>query len=149
MLLLSNEEQILTSNDDKIILTSKRIQLNDSYWYNSFQTTIFLEDISSIEKGFKSFILFLVIGCIACIIGAGIYFYGGSGDREISPLFFVAGIVSLIIWFFSRKHIIKIKPNGGTAIIFTITRMADNLVEEFIYKISVAKDERLNNLNKK
>lgn len=54
MLLLSNEEQILTSNDDKIILTTKRIQLNDSYWYNSFQTRIFLEDISSIEKGFKS-----------------------------------------------------------------------------------------------
>ena len=73
MKLLPNEEKLITSNEDKIVLTNHRIQMTDSFWGQSFTISIFLEDISSIEIKYKSNILLLILGAI-CVLGG---FYMG------------------------------------------------------------------------
>lgn len=46
MYLLTNEIEILSSNENKVILTNQRIHLEDKEWGHSYNITIFLEDIS-------------------------------------------------------------------------------------------------------
>ncbi len=59
MKLLPNEEKLITSNEDRIILTNFRITKRDEIWGKSYRISIFLEDISSIEVHFKSNCIFL------------------------------------------------------------------------------------------
>ncbi|UEG50680.1 hypothetical protein LK994_04235 [Ferruginibacter lapsinanis] len=147
MLLLPNERQIVTANDDKIILTNQLIQLNDKSSGNSYQITMFLENISSFEKRYISYPFLLILSVLAILFGAATYINGAGGDREESPFIIVGGIILLIIWFFTKKHIIKIKSDGGSSLDFVISKMSDELVEDFLYKVSVAKLNRVANLN--
>ena len=61
MKLLQNEEKLITSEEDRMILTNYRITKRDEIWGKSYKISIFLEDISSIEVHFKSNIVFLII----------------------------------------------------------------------------------------
>lgn len=69
MHLLSEEQEILTSNGNKIILTDRRIQLTDRVWGKSYQITLFLEDISSIENLYKNNIFYLALAIISLLVG--------------------------------------------------------------------------------
>ena len=64
MTLLPNEAKIITSDDEKIILTNHRIQMTDSVWGQSFFICIFLEDISSITIKYKSNIIFIILTAV-------------------------------------------------------------------------------------
>lgn len=145
MKLLPNEETLITSNEDKIVLTNNRIQMNDSVWGQSYKISIFLEDISSIEIKYKSNVLFLFLGVI-CILG-GLYMGGQSGSEEmIGGL--VLGAVLIAIWWFSRKNIISISSNGGSSLNFLIQGMDEDTINDFIHNVSLAKQKRVNQLAK-
>src|SRR5260221_1634856 len=111
MKLLPNEEKLMSSKDDKVVLTNYRIQNNDSQWGKSFTQIIFLEDISSIEVKYKDSTLFLMLAVI-CIVAA---ILGGlSGNREGSNIMsggILFGLIFFILWWVSRKHTITISSN--------------------------------------
>ena len=52
--LFLNEEILVTTNQDKIVLTSQRVHLNDKDWGRSYHVALFLESISFIENIYKS-----------------------------------------------------------------------------------------------
>ncbi len=58
---LPDEEILVTSNQDTIVLTNQRIHMSDKQWGRTYQITIFLENISSIEVLYKSNPLFIII----------------------------------------------------------------------------------------
>lgn len=145
MKLLQNEEQLLTSNGDKIILTNHRIQLTDSVWGQSFSISIFLEDISSIETKYKSNILLLILGAI-CVLG-GFYIAGNGGGQAMVGGIVIGGIF-FAIWWFTRKHIISISSNGGASLNFIVQGMGEDIINNFVYRVSLAKQTRVNQLHK-
>jgi hypothetical protein len=146
MKLLPNEEKLITSNADKIILTNHRIQMTDSVWGQSFTVSIFLEDISSIEIKYKSNILLIILGVI-CVLG-GFYMAGQSRGSEGMIGGLVLGAIFFAIWWFTRKHIISIASDGGASLNFMVQGMGDEKINDFIHNVSLAKQTRVNQLAK-
>lgn len=146
MKLLPNEEKLITSNEDKIILTNHRIQMTDSVWGQSFTVSIFLEDISSIEIKYKSNILLLILGAI-CVLGG--FYVGGQGSGIEGMLGgIVLGGIFFAVWWFTPKHIISISSDGGASLNFMVKGMGDDKINDFVHNVSLAKQTRVNQLAK-
>lgn len=144
MKLLPFEEQILSSNEEKIILTNQRISMNETDWGNSYNIVLFLEDLSSIETRFKSNVVFLILGCIGILSGLLFFFQGeGQESATIYTITFIAGIILLVVWRFSRRHQICISSNGGSSLNIETERMGSEQVEDFLYAVQSAKAERI------
>lgn len=145
MKLLPNEEKLITSNEDKIILTNHRIQMRDSVLGQSFTVSIFLEDISSIEIKYKSNILLIILSAI-CVL-AGFYMAGQRGSEDMIGGLVLGGIF-FAIWWFTRKHIVSISSDGGASLNFMVQGMGDDKIADFIHNVSLAKQTRVNQLAK-
>lgn len=145
MKLLPNEEKLITSNSEKIILTNHRIQMTESVWGQSFTISIFLENISSFEIKYKNNILFFILGLIC--LGGGIFMAGQEvSEGLIGGL--VLGSIFFALWRGTRKHIISISSDGGASLNFIVQGMSDDAIADFIHKVSVAKQTRVNQLHK-
>lgn len=146
MRFLPNEEKLITSNKDKIILTNYRIQMTDRVWGQSFTISIFLEDISSIEIKYKSNILLLLL-CTICVLG-GLYIAGQSNGIEGMLGGVILGGIFFAMWWFTRKHIISISSDGGSSLNFIVQGMGDEKIHDFVHNVSLAKQARVNQLAK-
>ncbi len=110
MKLLPNEEQLFISKNKKMILTNHRVQMVESEWGQSSSITIFLEDISSIEKKFKSDIWLLILAPLIILSG---FFLGSFYVSEIATLAGIAlGFLCLGIWWATRKRLISISSKS-------------------------------------
>jgi hypothetical protein len=146
MKLLPNEQKLITSNKDKVILTDHRIQMTEKEWGESYRISIFLEDISSIETKYKSYIGLVVFGIL--IILVSIFLAGQLRVPELIIVGLAMGIVLFITWFFSRQHIISIMSGGGSTLNFVTQGMNEDAINDFVYRVSLAKQERLKLLHK-
>ncbi|MEI6142597.1 MAG: hypothetical protein WCP85_25195 [Mariniphaga sp.] len=138
MTLLPNEAKIITSDDEKIILTNHRIQMTDSVWGQSFFISIFLEDISSITIKYKSNIIFIILTAF-CALGSAYY---------QAPMGLVPTLIFFAVFWFTRKHVISISSNGAASLIFQVEGMDDKKISDFVYEVSLAKQTRVNQLHK-
>lgn len=146
MKLLPSEEKLISSNSDKIILTNYRIQMTESVFGKSFTISIFLENISSIEKKYTSKTIFITLGIVSILIGFYLSTLNIGNESLIGGL--VLGVIFFAIWWNSLKHIISISSNGGSALNFQVESMSDTKIAEFIYDLSLAKQNRVNQLSK-
>ncbi len=146
MQLLPNEQKLITSNKDKVVLTDHRIQMTENEWGQSYRISIFLEDIASIETKYKSYIGLVIFGIL--IILVSIFFAGQFRVPEIIFVGLFTGIVFFITWFFSRQHIISIMSGGGSTLNFVVQGMNEEAINDFVYRVSLAKQERLKLLHK-
>ena len=147
MNLLSDERLLVSSNDDKIILTDQRIHMTDKIWGKSYQITIFLEDISSIEHLYRNNIFYVVLAMLSFFLAVtGI----GSGV-SVGPIYggLIIGGLFLTLWLGSRQRLIKISSKGGGALCFIIEGMSEAYIDEFLYKVQEAKANRLKDIYSK
>jgi hypothetical protein len=144
MKLLENEEKLISSNEDKIVLTDHRVLMEDRSLGQSYSISIFLEDISSIEVKYKSNILFIGMGILSII--SGIYLSGGRTESNFIVAGFLGGAFFFALWWLFRKHVISISSNGGGRMNFEIKGMSKEKVSEFAHKVSLAKQLRLSRL---
>ena len=144
MQLLPNEEGLVTSNQDRIILTNQRIHQTAKQWGRSYQITIFLENISSTENVYKSNPLYLAVSALGLVIGMTTYDRAFDGNLAYGA--FVIAVVFLLLWVNSRRHAVTISSNGGAKLNFLVEGMADEQVQDFIQKVEAAKAARMNQL---
>ncbi|MFT6982506.1 MAG: hypothetical protein ACJAUD_001273 [Crocinitomicaceae bacterium] len=148
MKLLPDENILVTSNADKIILTTYRIQMMDKSMGQSYTISMFLENISSIEIKYKSNIILLILAVLA-LIGGGLAGQQQSGPNNLFVAGLVAGATFLIIWWLTRKHIISITPDGGSSLDFMVQGMKEQQIKDFVYNVSLAKQNRVGSLYSK
>ena len=151
MTLLPNELEVVTSNEDKIVLTNKRIQMTQKDWGRSYKISIFLEDISSTQVIYKSNILWLILSILSLLYFAITLMQNdrfGYSDKTSMQVSFVIGIIFLALYWFSRRHVISIHSDGGKPLEFMVNRMSDTEIEHFFDKVQLAKDERMQELSK-
>jgi hypothetical protein len=146
MILLSNEEEILSSNGRKIILTNQRIHMSDKEWGSSIGITIFLEDISSIEMRFSSQKLFLALSIIAALVSYMTYSDGNENAAVGGSL--VAAILFFLLYWFTRRHIVSITSHAGTSLKFDASSLPEYEMLKFLSKVQEAKLQRVNKLGK-
>jgi hypothetical protein len=70
--------------------------------------------------------------------------YGLSENQSgILVLGLILGLILLAFWWFSRQHIVSISSNGGSKLNFSIQGFETEKEEDFVWKVSQAKVERL------
>ena len=143
MNLLTNEETLITSKGNNIILTNRRIYMKQSQWGSAYSISIFLEDISSLETKYNSNIIFILLAVISVL--AGVYLAKENGQALVAGLIF--GALFLALWFYTRKHIISISSDGGASLNFKVEGMADDKIDAFIASVSDAKLKRTEELH--
>jgi hypothetical protein len=144
MQLLPDEELLVTSNQDRIILTSQRIHLTDKEWGRSYQITLFLENISSIENVYKSNPVLLAIGALGLVVG--IATINREYQAELAFGGFTAAVIFLLLWLNSRRHVVMISSNGGGKLNFLVEKMGEVEVQDFADKVQAAKANRMKQL---
>jgi hypothetical protein len=145
MTLLPGENKLITSDNDRMILTNYRITKQDEIWGKSYKISIFLEDISSIEVHFKSHIVLLIIGVLMVLAGLGMSIEAGP---IVSVGSIVVGGIFIAIWWFSRKHIVSIFSDGGSTLNILAKGMSDSKIDDFITSVQEAKLKRMSQLYK-
>jgi hypothetical protein len=148
MQLLPNEERLVFSNQDQIVLTNQRIRLTNKEWGRSYQITIFLENISSIESLYKSNPLFAVLAGVGFLFGV---MQLGQGQNDNGALIFgsfAAAIIFLILWLNSQRQVVIISSDGGSKLNFRTAGMAATQVQDFIDKVQAAQAKRIAELHK-
>ncbi len=116
---IDNEKVILESDNNQLRLTTHRLRYHEAASSKSDYTSIMLDKISSIElKYYKSSIWLLIIGILTIPI--------------------VVGIILIIIFFNSKKHVVSVTPDGGKPIIFETNGMKREFIEDFIDKVESA-----------
>ena len=129
---LLKDEVKLDSLTNSVLLTNYRILKEHG---DKYKISIFLEKISSIEMHYKSKILYLILGIIACIAGL---IMQGEGAEAGLPLL-VVGIVLVIAFFLTRKHVITVSPDGGKSLDIEVKGISSERVEEFLTNVQEAK----------
>ncbi len=81
-------------------------------------TSIMLDKISSIELTYQSNIWLLIIGILTIPI--------------------IVGIILIILFFTTKRHVVSIIPDGGKPIVFETRGMKRDYLEDFINKVEDA-----------
>ena len=147
--LFPDEKEILTTVDNGIFLTNYRIQKFSKSWERSYSLGIFLENISSIEVTHKSNKTILWLAYLSLPIA---YYFNrmdlinglaSSIEKTLVPF-----VVLLIVWLSTRKHVVSIASNGGAILELLIIGTNKNKIEDLVYDIFLAQQNRINQLHK-
>ncbi len=142
------DEQILMDGDYKqITLTTHRIRQESKSWGKVNLTSIMLEHVTSCEYSKKSSLILLLIGILVAGFGVAISVKGGMDAQNIGAGLLLAGVVLIIIYFFTIKRGLFISSASGKVILNT-TGMKDENIKSFIDKLEEAKNKRLLSLRK-
>lgn len=142
MKIIPNEDIIQSSNDNKVVLTTQRVYMTDTVWGNSYNISIFLEDISSIESKYTSRVILIALAMLVLILG---YVASDRGSGVLVGSLIIAAAF-VLAWFMSKKHVISISSDGGASLNFIVTGMSAENINDFIYNVSLAKAAKVKNL---
>ena len=131
-----------------MVLTNLRIHINEKKLGYSYKNTIFLEDISSIQDKFTSLIIALIVGIFSGSIWL-LYLFNfistqNPNELNIQFISFGVSILSNLLYWLSRKHIVSISSNGGKPIDFSVNNMNEEMIDDFIFKVQESKKQRIN-----
>lgn len=126
-------EELVTESENKLItLTNFRLRYYSSNRGSAYIVSLMLNKISSIEVHYKSLWFLLIIG-IVVIAGGLLAGAQNQGDMMIAGL--VIGLVLILIYFLSRKHVVTVSSMGGAKINFETKGMKRETLMNFINKI--------------
>ena len=146
MQLQPNETTILTADKNQVILTDLRICGDFKDGGNAQKTFIYLEDISSIQIVFRNYVMIMWLGILVLGYGLFLIIQGDPDERGIASL--ILGMAFIIGWYVTRKRVISIYPNGGLPLEISTNLMDEQVINNFIEKLQLAKTERLKLLYK-
>lgn len=125
--LQEGEYVVMSSNQDILTLTNKRIRYTSATAGNTHQIGITLDSVSSCGITTQSYPLLLVIDVLA-LLGA-IYFH------EYRNFLVLSAAVLIASFFFTYKSVISIASNGGDRIIVPVTGMTKSKMSSFLEAI--------------
>ena len=146
MELMPQEETLIISDGEKIIVTNHRIVSNIKEFGKKLQTNIFLEDIASIEINFKCKPWLKILGILCVVICIPCLNPSFNIPQEVIPASLLTSIVLLFIYYVTCKHVLKISSKGGAYILFEVDKMNNENVNDFVTKLCTAKQNRISNL---
>jgi hypothetical protein len=123
--LIPGEEVVTSSDNDVLVLTTKRVRYDSVVWGRSNLISITLDSVASCGLITKSFPLLLIFAALAVV--AAFTQRGGA----IGGLLFVA-VVLIVAYFFTRKSVISVSSNGGQTIFVPTKGMPRDRIIGFI-----------------
>jgi hypothetical protein len=148
MQLFPNEQRLVASDQDKVLLTNYRISRTDKEWGRSYQITIFLENISSVEKIYQSNPLLVVVAVVCFLLGLMILAQGRDSNGNLGFGSFALALIFFIFWLISKRQVVTITSAGGSKLNFRVDGMNAAQVEGFIDDVQAAQAARIKELHK-
>ena len=130
--LLPGEQVVLSSDNDVLVLTTKRVRYDSTSWGQSNLIGITLKSIASCGLTTRSTPLLIILAVVAAL--AAFTQRGG----EMMGLFLVAAALAAA-YFLTRKAVISVASNGGQEILVPTKGMAREAVLKFIEAVEAEK----------
>lgn len=135
--LLPDESVVMSSDQDILTLTTRRVRYDSAAPGSSNFISITLNSVASCGLITKSYAFLPVLGTAVALFGV---FQRGS--EQIAALAF-AGVL-IVAYFLTRKAVISIASNGGQTILVPAKGMNRKTIVEFLEAIE---REKLKNSN--
>ncbi|RFP66401.1 hypothetical protein D0N36_03370 [Hymenobacter lapidiphilus] len=143
--LLNGESLITQSPNNVVMLTSHRIRYNAASSSYAHLVSMMLEKVSSCEVRYQSHPGLLILGLL--VAGLGSLGFAGNGDTQAMAMAaIVIGLVLVLVYFSTRKHIVSIASDGGSRIGFETKGMKREAIVAFVNAIEKAKVKRVEQL---
>lgn len=123
--LIPGEQIVISSDNDVLVLTTKRVRYDSVVWGRSKLTSITLDAVASCGLITRSSPLLLILAAIA-VAGAFIQ----RGDSLVGLL--VVAVVLVVAYFLTRKAVISVASNGGQTILVPTKVMNRDAIIGFI-----------------
>jgi hypothetical protein len=138
--IMPNEEQLLTFNEEELVLTTRRIQMADMDRGN---VELPLEQVNSITIRRRGYKLLFVPGCICLLAGASLFGTSYSNQFQVA---LIAGIILLMFWWATRKRTIAVASEKGGVSNVDVDEMTSEEIASLIDDIEVARNQRLSEI---
>lgn len=145
--LISGESILQYSDNGLITLTTHRIRCQNKIWGESNFISIMLEKISSVQVIGNSYPMLLVVGILVGLVGL----YLASNQQNSSGGGMIAILLAvgfIIAYFVTKRNICIIASDGGNRIVFRTEGMDTETLIGMVDKIELAKNNRVNQLNR-
>lgn len=123
--LLPGEQVVTSSNNDVLVLTTKRVRYDFVVWGRSSLISMLLESVASCGRVTQSFPIILLFAGLAFFIALF-----QRGDQSV--LFLGLSIMLVVAYFLARRAVISITANGGQAILVPAKDMKREAIIGFI-----------------
>ncbi len=124
--LLPDEQVVMTSDEELLTLTTKRVRYHGEAFGTSRIISITLDAVASCGVITQRFPLFLLFAVVA-LIGAG---FAPSSDAQ--TVLVGVGIVLIVAYFMARRGLISISSQGGDHIVVPTKGMSQSDAMEFV-----------------
>lgn len=121
-----DEEDVMSSGDDTLKLTTKRVRAEYVYFGSSSFVSMTLDSVSSCGLITKSYPVLLIIAGLVMFLG-----FGFSADFPIEAAVAIA-IICIVSYFLTKGAIISICSNGGKSIEVAAKSMSRSSIIEFL-----------------
>ena len=132
--LLENEEK--THLGKNTYITNYRVWHQDNFGGKMHFVSILLKNISSIEVHYQNKKLLLLLGIVFIIAGLMCGF--GVGELGLSLIGTIPGIIFIVLYFLSRKHVITISSNGGSKIDIYTSGLSRDSIFKFVNSVETS-----------
>jgi hypothetical protein len=134
--LLTNETEITRSTNNSIVVTDSRVLQT----IGKDIISIGIDKISCMKVRYSDQILLLVIGIVVALFGLGSLALGPDSEaKAIGGISLVIGLVFILAYRLSRKHVVSIISDCGHSINFLVTGLKSADIVAFINKVDQAR----------
>ncbi|MET4072991.1 hypothetical protein [Hymenobacter sp. UYCo722] len=144
--LLEGEELLQHSPNNVVVLTTHRIRYHAVNSSHAHLVSVMLEKVSSCEVRYQSSPLLLILGVTFGVLGGISLLQSMFGGGEIGAAGLLLGVILLLCYVITRKHIVSIASDGGARIGFETSGMKKESVVSLINNLEKAKHERVTTL---
>ncbi len=130
---LLTEERIVTSSDnDVLVLTTKRVRYDSVTWGRSNLISITLGSVASCGLVTRSFPFLLILAAIAVVAAFMLPLLGLGLPGQALGILSVVVVGLIVAYFLTRKAVISVASNGGQTIMVPTKGMDREAIIGFI-----------------
>lgn len=134
MLDLPNETRLLSSDDDRLVLTTHRVRFEAKSAAFRRVTSIFLEEVSACEIASRSKSWLLGLALLFVLMS----FSAETASNDSRALGFVFAVICVLAYLATRQQVISVRSSGGSINVPT-RGMGLEKAKDFIDQVELAK----------
>jgi hypothetical protein len=123
--MLKDEQVVLSSENDALILTTKRVRYKSEVWGSTDLVSMTLNSVASCVYKTKSYPIILILAAIAFILAI-------AEHRDMAIYLVFLSVILIVAYFMTRQAVLLISSNGGEAIVAPVKGMSQERITKFI-----------------
>lgn len=144
--LLDGEHLLHQSPNHVVSLTTHRVRLHQANGSTAHIVSMMLEKVSSCEIRYLSYPWLLLVGAVVAL--GGVFALFQRAEPGAVALLLLLGVVLIIAYLASRRHVVSIASDGGARLSFETKGMRREVVVGFIDNLEQAKNQRMVHLSR-